>query len=60
MEHKIDLKKIDKKIRLLREISEDLLGEAENFPSLFRNCRKILANVKMLELNVSDIQDHYK
>ena len=48
-----------KKIRLLKEISKDLLEEAENFPSLYRNCRKILANVKMLELNVSDIQDYY-
>lgn len=59
MEHKFDLKKVDKKIRLLKEISEDILEEAENFPSLYRNCRRILANIKMLELNVSDIQDHY-
>jgi hypothetical protein len=57
MAHKTDLKEIDKKIRLLKEISEDLLKAGENFPSIYRNCRKILANVKMLELNVSDIQD---
>ena len=58
MAYEIDLKAIVKKIKSLKEISEDLLAEGENFPALYRNCRKILANVKMLELNVSDIQDH--
>jgi hypothetical protein len=58
MEHKIDVQNMDKKIQLLKEISEDILKEAENFPSLYRNCRRILANIKMLELNVSDINDY--
>jgi len=55
MEHEFDLKKIDKKIQLLKEISEDILEEADKFPSVYRNCRRMLANIKMLELNVSDI-----
>ena len=59
MEHKFDLKKIDKKIQLLKEVSEDILEQAENFPSLNRNCCRILANIKMLELNVSDIKAYY-
>jgi len=59
MEHRFDLKKMDKKIQLLKEISKDILEEAENFPSLYRNCLRILANIKMLELNVSDIQGYY-
>lgn len=58
MEHKIDVKDMDKKIQLLKEISEDILKEAETFPSVYRNCRRILANIKMLELNVSDINDY--
>lgn len=58
MEHKIDLKEINNKIKSLKEVSENLLEEAENFPSLYRNCRRILANIKMLELNVSDICDY--
>jgi hypothetical protein len=59
MEHEFDLKKMDKKIQLLKEVSEDILEEAENFPSLYRNCRRILASIKMLELNVSDIEGYY-
>ena len=58
MENKFDLKKMDKKIQLLKEISEDILEEAENFPSLYRNCRRILTNIKLLELNVSDIKGY--
>lgn len=59
MEHEIDLMSMGEKIRLLKKISEDILEEAENFPSLSRNCCRILASIKMMELNVSDIQGHY-
>ena len=59
MKHEFDLKGMDEKIRLLKKISEDILEEADNFPSLSRNCRRILASVKMMELNVSDIQGLY-
>lgn len=59
MEQNFDLKKVDKKIQLLKEISKDVLEEAENFPALNRNCHRILASIKMLELNVSDIVDYY-
>ena len=58
MEHNIDLKEINNKIQSLKKVSENLIEEAENFPSLYRNCRRILANIKMLELNVSDICDY--
>lgn len=59
MEHKIDVKTLNNKIQLMKNISEDILKEAETFPSLYRNCRKILANIKMLEINVSDIQEYF-
>ena len=58
MDHKIDIKEINNKIKSLREISENLLEKSGTFPSLNRNCRRILANIKMLELNVSDINDY--
>jgi hypothetical protein len=57
MEQKFDLKEMDKKIRLLKKTSEDLMKKAEDFPSVYRNCRRILAGIKMLEINVSDIHD---
>ena len=58
IEHGFDLEELDKKIKLLKEISLGVLEEAENFPALDRNCRRILANIKMLELNVSDINEY--
>ena len=58
MENDFDLEKLAEKIRLLKEISREILEEAENFPALNRNCRRILANIKMLELNVSDINEY--
>jgi hypothetical protein len=48
---------MDKKIRLLKKTSEDLMKGAENFPSVYRNCSRILASIKMLDLNISDIHD---
>jgi hypothetical protein len=57
METKFDLKEMDRKIRLLKRTSEDLMKSAENFPSVYRNSRRILASIKMLELNISDIHD---
>ena len=59
MEHEFDLKGMDEKIQLLKRISEDILEGADNFPSLSRNCCRILASVKMMELNMSDIQGLY-
>jgi len=59
MEHDFDIEGIYKKIELIKETSEGILKEAENFPALYRNCRRILANIKMLELNVSDINEYY-
>jgi hypothetical protein len=58
MENEFDLKGINEKIQLLKTVSEDILEEAANFPSLSRNCSRILASVKMMELNVSDIHNH--
>ena len=58
MEHDFDLEKLAEKIRLLKEISNEILEGAENFPALNRNCRRMLANIKMLELNVSDINEY--
>jgi hypothetical protein len=57
MEHELDLKGTNEKIQLLKNLSEDILKEADSFPSLSRNCNRILASIKMMELNVSDIED---
>jgi len=55
MAQQIDLKTINDKIQLLKKTAEELNQIGEDFPALARNTVRILASVKMLELNVSDV-----
>lgn len=50
-----DIKKICDKIRVLKRTAEDLNRMGEDFPALARNSTRILASIKMLELNVCDL-----
>ena len=50
-----DLKKIDEKIQLLKNTAQELNRLGDNFPALARNSARILASIKMLELNISDL-----
>ena len=52
-----DIKKIDDKIQVLKRTAEELNRMGEGFPALARNSTRILASIKMLELNVSDLVD---
>ena len=51
----IELDKINQKIQLMKKTAEELNRIGENFPALARNTVRILASVKMLEINVSDL-----
>lgn len=55
MAQQIDLIKIDDKIQLLKKTALELNRIGEDFPSLARNSLRILASLKMLEINVSDL-----
>ena len=55
MELQMDIKKIDEKIRVLKKTAEELNQQCQDFPAVARNTVRILAGVKMLELNVSDL-----
>jgi hypothetical protein len=57
MPEKIDVKQIDRKIRRLKDTTEELYRLSEGFPALEKNTARILTCVKMLELNVSDVVD---
>ena len=50
-----DLNEIDAKIQLMKKTAEELNRIGEDFPALARNTVRILASVKMLEINVSDL-----
>ena len=55
MAQQIDLKKLNTKIQLLKKTAEELKQMGANFPAIARNSVRILASVKMLEINVSDL-----
>lgn len=55
MEERTDLKEIAAKITLMKKSAEALKTMAGDFPALDRNTSRILASIKMLELNISDL-----
>ena len=55
MARQIDLNKINTKIQLMKKTAQELNQIGENFPAIARNTVRILASVKMLEINVSDL-----
>ena len=57
MDYRNQIIEINKKIQVLKKVADELLIQGEDFPSLYRNSRRILASTKMLELNISDIKN---
>jgi hypothetical protein len=55
MAQKIDLHQINDKIQLMKKTAEELNRIGEDFPAIARNTVRILASVKMLEINISDL-----
>jgi len=55
MTKQIDLKQINDKIQLMKKTAEELNRVGEDFPAIARNTVRILASVKMLEINISDL-----
>jgi hypothetical protein len=55
MAQQIDLHQINDKIQLMKETAEELNRIGEDFPTIVRNTVRILASVKMLEINISDL-----
>ncbi len=52
-----EIKKIDVKIKLLRDTAEELSSLSDSIPAITRNTTRLLATVKMMELNISDCID---
>ncbi len=51
------LKKMDARIKKIRKAAEELKELSEGIQAIDRNASRILASVKMLEINLSDILD---
>ena len=48
---------MDKKIRALRTFAEELMHEAGEIEAVKKNLVRLLASVRMLELNISDLKE---
>ncbi len=49
------MSRIDKKIKVIKKAALELKDHYEEVPVVERNAARILASVKMLEINISDV-----
>ena len=57
MAEALDLREVNKRIQSIKKAAEELKRMGETFPALYRNTSRILASIKMLEINVSDVME---
>ncbi len=57
MENQEMIDRLDEKITGLRQAAQDVMAICGSNEAVRRNIIKIMANIKMLELNISDIKD---
>ena len=55
MDKKIELDELGATIQSIREAAEELKRMGESFPAVSKNTDRLLASVKILELNVCDV-----
>jgi hypothetical protein len=55
MQPQLDLEQINSRVQLLKRTAEELNQLGENFPALTRNMVRIMASIKMLEINITDV-----
>jgi predicted component of type VI protein secretion system len=52
-----NIEEMDELIKRLRQLAEELKEKSGGIQAVDRNLDRILANVKMLELNISDVRE---
>jgi len=57
MQPTIDMDNMHLNIQFARRAVEELKRLGEDFPAVARNAERMLASLKMLEINVSDVID---
>lgn len=51
------IRKIDTRIKTIKKAADELKELSAAIPAIDRNTARILASVKMLEINISDVKD---
>ena len=57
MTQQYDIKAMVTKIKTLRKNAEALKEICGDYPTVIKNCDRILADVRMLEININDVAD---
>jgi hypothetical protein len=52
-----EIKKLDTRIQAIKKAAQELKALSRRIPAVDRNTVRILASVKMLEINISDVKD---
>jgi hypothetical protein len=52
-----EIKKLDTRIQTIKKAAQELKALSGKIPAVDRNTSRILASVKMLEINISDVKD---
>ncbi len=52
-----EIKKLDTRINAIKKAAQELRKLSGKIPAVDRNAVRILASVKMLEINISDVKD---
>jgi hypothetical protein len=52
-----EIKKLDTRIQAIKKAAQELKALSGRIPAVDRNTARILASVKMLEINISDVKD---
>lgn len=52
-----EIKKLDTRIRTIKRAAEELKTLSGGIQAIERNAERIIASVKMLEINISDLID---
>lgn len=55
MTTRVDIEKLDEKIRQLKQATLELNAMGDEFPALKRNTARMLASIRMMELNICDV-----
>ena len=53
----VALKDLNQSIQQMRQLAEELKGKGGGIQAIERNVDRILASIKMLELNISDVYE---
>jgi hypothetical protein len=52
-----EMNKLDTRIKTIKKAAQELKALSRRIPAVDRNAVRILASVKMLEINISDVKD---